>query len=189
MSGTQAESCTSAGWRDRPILLVGHMGSGKSSVGRRLADQLGWPFVDSDAEIEAAARMSVREIFERLGEAQFRDGERRVIARLLDGPPRVIATGGGAFIDPGTRALALGRATVVWLDPPIETLVARVGRRATRPLLVGRDPRAVLEALALERNPAYAQAHLRVACGDGPHEQAVRAVRAALDGLEGRKGG
>lgn len=189
MSGTQAESGPLAGWRTRPILLVGHMGSGKTSIGRRLADSLGWPFVDSDAEIEAAAQMPVAEIFARFGEPHFRDGERRVIARLLDGPPRVIATGGGAFIDPHTRALALGRATVVWLDPPLDTLVARVGRRTTRPLLAGRDPRQVLSELAAVRNPAYAQAHLRVSCGDGPHDMAVRQVRAALDGLAAAEGG
>jgi shikimate kinase len=184
MSGTQAESSASTlHWRGRPILLVGHMGSGKSSIGRRLAATLGWPFVDSDAEIEQAAGMSIADIFARFGEPHFRDGERRVIARLLEGGPRVIATGGGAFMDPGTRALALQRATVAWLDPPIDTLVARVGRRNTRPLLVGRDAREVLEDLAAKRNPAYAEAHIRIVCGDGPHEQAVRALRTALEGL------
>ncbi len=161
-------------------MLVGMMGSGKSSIGKRLAAALDLPFVDSDAEIEAAARMSISEIFRQFGEAHFRDGERRVIARLLDGSRRVIATGGGAFVDPETRALALARAWVVWLDTDVDTLVARVGRRSHRPLLEGRDPRAVLAELQQRRAPAYAEAHFRLTTGSGPHEEAVAAIVAAL---------
>lgn len=171
-----------APWRDKPILLVGHMGSGKSSIGKRLAEALHLPFRDSDEEIESAARMPIREIFARFGEPHFRDGERRVIARLIGEGPAVIATGGGAFMDAETRALALGQAIVVWLDADLETLVARVGRRSTRPLLAGRNPRTVLEELAATRNPAYTQAHLRIACTDGPHETTVKAIRLALEG-------
>lgn len=164
----------------RPIVLVGLMGSGKSAIGKRLAAALGLPFVDSDAEIEAAARMPISEIFRRFGEAHFRDGERRVVARLLDGSRRVIATGGGAFVDPDTRRLALARAFVVWLDADLDTLVARVGRRGNRPLLEGRDPRTVLAELQALRAPAYAEAHLRIPTGAGPHEQTVAAILAAL---------
>jgi shikimate kinase len=181
----QARKAESPAWASRPILLVGHMGSGKTSVGRRLAETLGWPFADSDAEIEAAARMPVTEIFARFGEPHFRDGERRVVARLLDGSPRVIASGGGAFVDEGTRTLALARATVVWLDTDLETLVARVARRSHRPLLKGRDARTVLAELMERRNPAYAQAHLRIATGNGPHDEAVAAILRALEGLAG----
>src|SRR3954469_23857636 len=114
---------------ERPIVLVGLMGAGKTTVGRRLARRLNLPFADADEEIEAAAGLSIAEIFERCGEAHFRDGERRVLARLIHGPPRVIATGGGAFMDPDTRALMLARCTAVWLDVDVEILVERVGRR------------------------------------------------------------
>jgi shikimate kinase len=161
---------------DRPIVLVGMMGAGKTTVGRRLAARLGLPFVDADAEIEAAAGMPIAEIFARFGEPYFRDGERRVIARLVDGPPRVIATGGGAFCDARTRALILERGTAVWLDADIPTLVARVGRRGHRPLLVGHDPEAVLSELAVVRNPLYAEAHLRVKSEDVPHDRTVDAI-------------
>ena len=116
------------------------MGAGKSTVGRRLAKRLGLPFVDADEEIEAAAGLSIAEIFERYGEAHFRDGERRVLARLIDGPPRVIATGGGAFMDAETRALILERCIAIWLDAEVETLAERVGRRGHRPLLKGTGP-------------------------------------------------
>lgn len=162
-------------------MLVGLMGSGKSTVGRRLAARLGRPFLDADAEIEKAAAMTVAEIFERFGEAHFRDGERRVIARLLDQGPVVIATGGGAFVDPETRALVSRLGTAVWLDAEIATLVARVGRRSHRPLLVGRDPVAVLTALAAVRNPGYAEAAIRVTSKDLPHERMVDAILAGLE--------
>lgn len=169
----------------RPITLVGLMGSGKSSVGKRLAARLGLPFVDADSEIEIACGMNISEIFERFGEAHFRDGERRVIARLVDGAPKVVATGGGAFMQDDTRELILARSVAVWLDADIETLVARVGKRDTRPLLSGRDPGEVLRALAAERGPVYALAHARVMSGAGPHAEVVEAIVDALAAMNG----
>jgi shikimate kinase len=171
---------------DRPIVLVGLMGAGKSTVGRRLARRIGLAFVDADEEIERAADRSIPEIFDRYGEAVFRDGERRVIARLLAGPAKVIATGGGAFMDEKTRALILARCTAIWLDADTETLAERVGRRNHRPLLRGGDPKAVIEALAERRNPLYAEAHLRVPTGPVPHEAVVDRILEALAGLEAR---
>jgi shikimate kinase len=164
----------------RPIALVGLMGAGKTTVGRRLAARLDLPFVDADAEIEAASGLSVSEIFERFGEAHFRDGERRVIARLVDGAPKVIATGGGAFMQDDTRALLLERAITIWLDADIATLVERVRRRNTRPLLKDKDPGEVLTALAEVRNPVYAQAQIRVPSKSSPHGDTVEAIIAAL---------
>lgn len=169
----------------RSIVLVGLMGAGKSTVGRRLAARLGMAFIDADEEIEKAADMSIAEIFERLGEGAFRDGERRVIARIIAGPPCVLATGGGAFINPETRALILDKATAIWLDADIDTLVARVARRSTRPLLAGKDPREVLEALAAVRNPIYAEAPLRVPSASTPHEVTVAAIMEALKSWPG----
>ncbi|MFA7440226.1 MAG: shikimate kinase [Sphingomonadaceae bacterium] len=168
------------GWRRRPLMLVGMPGSGKTSVGKRLAGRLGWPFVDVDVAIEAAAGLSIPEIFKRDGEAHFRQSERRIIARLLDDGPQVIATGGGAFSDEATRALSLKKATVVWLDASIPTLVARVSRRNHRPLLVGRDPTVVLTELATVRNPHYSQAHYRVESGEVPHDATVEQILARL---------
>lgn len=165
---------------DRAVVLVGLMGVGKSTVGRRLASRLGLPFVDADTEIEEAAGMSISEIFDRYGEAHFRDGERRVIARLIDGTPKVVATGGGAFINDETRALILGRAIAVWLDADIETLVERTSRRGHRPLLRDRDPRQVLTELAAARNPIYAQAPIHVESRPAPHDATVKAILAAL---------
>lgn len=165
----------------RPIVLVGLMGAGKSTVGRRLAQRLRLPFVDADAEIEAAAGMSVAEIFERFGEPYFRDGERRVIARLVDGRPKVIATGGGAFVNADTRALILAQATAVWLDADPRVLAERVKRRDTRPLLRGRDPLAVLTGLAEVRNPFYAMAPIRIPSYAAPHEATVAAIVKALN--------
>ncbi|MET0137196.1 MAG: shikimate kinase, partial [Sphingobium sp.] len=124
------------------LVLVGMMGVGKSTVGRRLAHRLDLPFVDADDAIIAAADMTIQEMFDRYGEAAFRDGERRVIARLIDGSPKVIATGGGAFAQEDTRRLILDRATAIWLDADIDILVDRVGRKEGRPLLKGKDPRA-----------------------------------------------
>lgn len=169
---------------DRPLVLVGLMGVGKSTVGRRLASRLGLPFVDADTEIERAAGLTIAEIFERYGEAHFRDGERRVIARLIDGAPKVIATGGGAFINDETRALILDRAIAVWLDADLETLVERTGRRNHRPLLRDREPREVLAELAAKRNPIYAQAPIHVASRPAPHDATVRAILAALPQTE-----
>jgi len=159
---------------EKSIALVGLPGAGKTTVGRRLAALLGLPFADSDAEIEAAAGLGVAEIFERRGEAHFRMLERGAIAGLVDGPARVIATGGGAFIDPATRALLLERCTVVWLDGEPALLAARA---TGRPLLAGDDPEAALARLAAARNPIYAEAHVRIARGEGAVERIVEALR------------
>ena len=156
------------------------MGSGKSTVGRRLAQRLGMRFVDADDEIERAAGMSISEIFARFGEGHFRDGERRVIARLLTGKPLVLATGGGAFMNDETRALIKDASLSIWLDADIPTLVERVARRNHRPLLKGRDPGEVLRELAAVRNPVYAEAHIRVSSASSPHEHTVRAILEAL---------
>jgi shikimate kinase len=165
---------------ERSIVLVGLMGVGKSTVGRRLARRLGLPFVDSDEEIERAADHEIKEIFDRFGEASFRDGERRVIRRLIEGERKVIATGGGAFMDAETRALILDRCIAVWLEADVETLAQRVVRRGHRPLLAGKDPLPFLSGLAEVRNPVYAQAHLRVSSGPGPHEKTVERIVEAL---------
>jgi shikimate kinase len=164
----------------KTIALVGLMGAGKSSIGRRLAQRLGLPFIDADSEIEAAADATIEEIFQRHGEAAFRDGERRVIARILDSPIHVLATGGGAFMDASTRALLRARAVTVWLRADIELMLARVGRRGNRPLLKSGDPRAVLEQLMQQRYPIYAQADITVDSVDGPPEATVERVMAAL---------
>ena len=165
---------------DRPIVLVGLMGAGKSTIGRRLAKRLGLPFVDSDDEIERAADHSISEIFDRFGEASFRDGERRVIARLIEGPPKVIATGGGAFVNEQTRRLILERCIAIWLDSEIETLAERVSRRNHRPLLKDKEPLPLLRDLAERRNPFYAEAHLHIRSEDMPHERAVDHIVDAL---------
>jgi len=165
---------------DRPIVLVGLMGVGKTTIGRRLAARLDLPFVDADAEIELAAGMTVGEIFERFGEPHFRDGERRVIARLIDGTRKVIATGGGAFMNAETRTLILARATAIWLDADLDILAQRVGRRDSRPLLKGRDARTVLQDLAAVRNPVYALAPIHIRSQPQPHENAVEAIIAKL---------
>jgi shikimate kinase len=165
---------------DRTIALVGLMGAGKSTVGRRLSQALAMPFRDADAEIEAAAGRSISDIFEAYGEKAFRDGERRVIARLLDEPPHVLATGGGAFIDDETRRLINERAISVWLKADVEVLAKRVARRDTRPLLSGKDPLEVLRAHALARYDVYALADIVVETGDTAHQSAVDAVIAAL---------
>ncbi|MBS0483562.1 MAG: shikimate kinase [Proteobacteria bacterium] len=163
---------------DRPVVLVGMMGVGKSSVGRKLASLLHMPFVDADEEIEQAAQMSIPEIFEQFGEDYFRSGERRVIARLIDGAGtrRVIATGGGAFINAETRALILERAIAVWLDSDVETLLDRVGRKDNRPLLRQGDPREILTRLRGERERFYEQAPIHVQSTAGPHARTVGKV-------------
>jgi shikimate kinase len=165
---------------DRTIALVGLMGAGKTTVGRRLAQALGMPFRDADAEIEAAAGRSISDIFSQFGETAFRDGERKVIARLLDQPPHVLATGGGAFIDDDTRALINARAISVWLKADVEVLAKRVARRDTRPLLSGKDPLEVLRAHALARYDVYAQAQIVIETGDAAHQTAVDAIVTAL---------
>ena len=151
---------------DRPIVLVGLMGVGKTTIGRRLAQRLSLPFVDADEEIESAAGMTISDIFERYGEPHFRDGERRVIARLIDGLPKVIATGGGAFMNDETRALIKERSISVWLKADLDVLVRRVSRKDSRPLLSGKDPLAILTELAEKRYPVYAQADIMVETGD-----------------------
>lgn len=164
----------------KTIVLVGLMGAGKSSIGKRLAQALALPFTDVDAEIEAAAGVTVEEIFARDGEAAFRSGERRVLARLLDNPIQVLATGGGAFMDPDTRALIHARAISIWLRADLELLLARVSRRNNRPLLKNRDPRQVLTRLIEERYPIYAEADLVVDSLDGPPEATLQKVLAEL---------
>ncbi|MCY4406307.1 MAG: shikimate kinase [Rhodospirillaceae bacterium] len=165
---------------DCSIVFVGLMGAGKSAIGRRLASRLGMPFVDADDEIESAAGCSISDIFELHGEAAFRDGERRVIARLLARPPHVLATGGGAFMDPETRAAIRESGISVWLRAELDLLVSRVSRRNNRPLLAGGDTYAILQRLMAERHPIYAQADIVVESRDGPHEQTVETVLGAL---------
>lgn len=165
----------------KTIVLVGLMGAGKSSIGRRLAQVLGLPFIDADSEIEAAAGASIEEIFARDGEAAFRAGERRVLARLLDNPIQVLATGGGAFMDADTRALIRARAISIWLRADLDLLLARVGRRNNRPLLKNGDPRAILARLMDERYPIYAEADVVVDSVDGPPEATLGHVMTALD--------
>jgi shikimate kinase len=165
---------------DRTIVLVGLMGAGKSSIGRRVAQRLGLPFIDADKEIEAAAGCTIEEIFARLGEAAFRDGERRVILRLLDRPAHVLATGGGAFMDPQIRARIKEAGISVWLYADLDLLVRRVSRRSNRPLLKQGQPRDVLAELMAKRYPVYAEADIRVESADGPPEQTVQRV---MDGL------
>lgn len=166
---------------DRPLVLVGLMGAGKSTVGVRLAALLETDFIDSDAAIEAAAQRSIGEIFEHYGEPHFRDGERRVISRLIGEGHGVIATGGGAFVNAETRALILERTLAVWLDCPVATLVARTKRRDTRPLLRGGDPVEILTRLHAERAPAYAEAPIRIETGDLPHHQTALRILEAIE--------
>jgi shikimate kinase len=164
----------------RTIALVGLMGAGKTTIGRRLAHALGVPFRDADEEIERAAGLSIQEIFDRHGECEFRRGERRVIARLLEEAPHVLATGGGAFMEPETRALMRAKAVTVWLRADLETLLRRVSRRDHRPLLKREDPAIVMQRLMAQRYPIYAEADIVVDTGAGPHGGAVRAVIEAL---------
>ena len=166
---------------DRPIVLVGLMGVGKSTVGRRLARRLDMSFVDSDAAIEDASGYSAAEVFERYGEQDFRDGERRLVARLIEGDIRVIATGGGAFIDPRTRELLNERASTVWLDAPVDILAERTSRRDTRAQLRNGDRRETLERLSEERRPSYEEAHIHVKSGEGAHKDVVDAIVSSLE--------
>jgi shikimate kinase len=164
----------------KTVALIGLMGVGKSTIGRRLALAMGLPFYDADAEIEAAAGQSISNIFAELGEGAFRDGERRVIARLLEQPPHVLATGGGAFAQPRTRDILRQGAVTVWLKADLDILARRVGRRDNRPLVAGKDPMAVLEAHARERYPHFATADLEVEVGEAAHQVAVEAIISAL---------
>ena len=165
----------------KPIVLVGLMGTGKSTVGRKLAALLDTDFIDADEAIEDAAQLSIAEIFEQFGEAYFRDGERRVISRLMDERQGVIATGGGAFINDQTRALILEHAITVWIDCEIDVLVERTGRRNTRTLLRDGDPHEILTRLHKEREPHYSLAPIRVASDDGPHFETAMAIIEAID--------
>jgi shikimate kinase len=166
---------------DKTLVLVGMMGAGKTSVGRRLASTLGLPFRDADAEIETAAACSINEIFERFGEPAFRAGERKVITRLLREPPHVLATGGGAFMDAETRARIRENGISVWLKANVDLLLERVKRKDNRPLLRNTDGRAALVRLMVEREPVYALADITVESDDGPHETVVRRIIAALE--------
>lgn len=164
----------------RSIVLVGMMGVGKSTIGRRMAARLKLPFVDADTEIEAAAGMTIPEIFERHGEPHFRDGEARVIARLLEGPPGVLATGGGAYMRAETRERIHARAVAVWLKADADVILRRIKRRADRPLLQTEDPAATIRRLIDERYPVYQDADLTVLSRDEPHEKVVGECVAAL---------
>lgn len=168
----------------RTIVLVGLMGAGKTKIGRRLAARLKLPFFDSDSEIEAAAGETIEEIFLHRGEAVFRAGEHRVIARLLAQPVHVLATGGGAFMDPATRALIVRRGVSVWLRADLDVLLARVARRTNRPLLQRQDPRAVLAELIERRHPIYAEADVVIDSGEGPLEATTTRVIAAVAGCD-----
>lgn len=165
----------------RTIVLVGLMGAGKTCIGREMAQRLGLEFIDADAEIEEAAGCSIPDIFTIYGEQAFRDGERRVIQRLLDGPVHVLATGGGAFMDAETRASIRDRAISVWLRAELDLLVHRVGRRPSRPLLSGRDVRKALQELMAVRYPVYGEADIIVDTGKEPPGTTVAKVMAALE--------
>jgi shikimate kinase len=167
---------------DRTIVMVGLMGAGKSAIGRRLAQRLNLLFVDADAEIETAAGSTIEEIFAKHGEDVFRDGERRVIARLLEGPVHVLATGGGAFMDPETRARIREKALSIWLKADLDTLVQRVSRRSNRPLLKDGEPREILARLIAVRYPIYAEADIVVESNEAPTAATVeRVLRAMLE--------
>ncbi len=169
----------------RTIVLIGLMGAGKSCIGRRLAALLGLKFVDADAEVEHAAGCTIEEIFERHGETAFRDGERRVIKRLLGQAVQVLAAGGGSFMDAKTRAAIQERAISVWLRADLDLLHKRTSRRNNRPLLRRGDPRAILEGLMAQRYPVYGEADIVVDSVDGPPEVTVERVRAAIESYVG----
>jgi shikimate kinase len=177
-SGLDAAIVTALGRRS--IVLVGMMGAGKSSIGRRLASRLGLPFVDADAEIELAAGMSIADIFAAHGEPYFRSGEARVIARLLDHGQQVLATGGGAFISPQTRANIRDKGISVWLKADLDVLIRRLRRRTDRPLLRTADPIAALTSLLAEREPVYCEADFTVLSRDVSHEVIVNEIVAAV---------
>jgi shikimate kinase len=170
----------------RSVVLVGMMGAGKSSIGRRLSARLGIPFVDADSEIEKAANMSIAEIFSARGEPYFRAGETRVIARLLESGPQVLATGGGAFMNPDTRAAVRAKGISVWLRAPLEVLTRRIKRRGDRPLLKNSDHVETLRRLIDERYPVYAEADVTVESRDVPHDTIVDEI---IEGLRLRLSG
>jgi shikimate kinase len=164
----------------RSVVLVGMMGAGKSSIGRRLAARLCVPFADADNEIEVAAGMSIPDIFSTFGEAHFRSGETRVIARLLEGGPQVLATGGGAFMNPDTRAAIAAHGVSVWLKAEFDVLMRRIKRRQDRPLLKTGDPAETLRALMAERYPVYGQADITIQSREVPHDKIVDEIIVAL---------
>lgn len=169
---------------ERAVVLVGMMGSGKSSVGKRLGARLGLPFVDADTEIETAAGMSIPDIFAQRGESEFRDGERRVIARILTTrSPLVLATGGGAYMNADTRARIAELGISIWLRADFEVLMRRVRKRSNRPLLQTADPEATMRRMLAEREPVYAQADITLISRDDPHEVVVEDALFALDRL------
>ncbi len=180
-AGESLEARVARQLEGRTLAMVGMMGAGKSSIGRRLAARLGLPFVDADTEIEEAANATINDIFEQHGEAYFRDGERRVIQRLLDGAPKVLATGGGAFIQPETRAAIQAGAISVWLKADRDLILARVRRRSTRPLLKTGDPAAVVDRLIAERYPIYDEADIHIQSRDVAHDVVIENVLVALD--------
>lgn len=165
----------------RSIVMVGLMGAGKSTIGRRLAQRLDLPFIDADNAIEEAAAMSIPEIFATYGESHFRDGERRVMTRLLQDIPRVLATGGGAFINEQTRGLVAQHGLSVWLKADLDVLMKRVRRRANRPLLNADDPEGVMRRLMAERYPVYAEADVTVETSNAPHQAVVEETLCALE--------
>lgn len=166
---------------DRSLVLVGLMGAGKTTIGRRLASRLGIDFVDADVEIEKAAGTSIADIFKDFGEAHFRDGEQRVIARLLGSGPQVLATGGGAFMNEKTREATRQHGLSIWLKADLDVLMKRVSKRSHRPLLQNDDPEAVMKRLIDERYPLYANSDITVDSKEGPHDDVVDEIIKALD--------
>lgn len=185
----EAEALSPVPLEERSVVLVGLMGAGKTTVGRRLARRLDLAFVDTDAEIEKAAGETIPEIFERRGEATFRTGERRVIARLLGEGPCVLATGGGAFMDPLTRANIAARGISVWLKADLDVLMKRVGKRGDRPLLQSGDPRETMKRLMDERYPVYAGADITIESLEGPHDAVVEQVVEKLERFREERAG
>jgi shikimate kinase len=165
----------------RCVVLIGMMGAGKTSIGRRLANALHLPFLDADSEIERAANQSIAEIFEHYGEAHFREGEQRVIARLLASGPAILATGGGAFMNPETRKLCRKNGITIWLKADMQVMLDRVRKKSNRPLLSGPDPEERMRKLLAEREPTYALADIIISSREGPHQTVVSDILAALD--------
>lgn len=178
--GVKLASKVRSGLQKRSIILIGMMGSGKSSIGRRLATALELPFIDADAEIELAAGMTIEEMFHIHGEPYFREGEERVIRRLLQGGPQVVSTGGGAVMSAQTRSAIAQSGISIWLDAPLDLLLQRVLRRDNRPLLKNGDPKGVLERLLAERRPYYAEANLKFESRDAPHDVVVEDILALV---------
>jgi shikimate kinase len=180
MGAVISEGAIVAALGARAVVLVGMMGAGKSSIGRRLAGRLGIPFADADNEIEVAHRMTIADIFSTYGEAYFRSGETRVIARLLEGGPQVLATGGGAFMNADTRGAISAHGVSVWLKAELDVLMRRIKRRQDRPLLKTEDPAETLRGLMAERYPVYAQADITIQSREVPHEKIVDEIVGAL---------